>query len=351
MHFSQDYCKHFKDMTLKNLTYERGIKMNNKPLFDDSPFSSSSSSSSKRIERHSSSSSLGKKQRTATPSQDGDLERLHRELDGVGASIRKVEQEIDELNVQLKMIDAQLLTSTDSDILKYLRNKEAQLRSEKDHYLQEKAQLLEQKTLLLQKTKVPESLAPLLPLPEFASSPCRLRRYFVPHLHLSHFITPLLAEPINSLSVLPVPAMKLDELFSIEDSRDDPSFRIFHRQCYSDLFTKLTQINYRKRTKSLITGTPGIGKSHSFFCFLRLFLLQKNSNGEFTRRIVGYERDYLKVFSFYELNEDGSQIFAYHLDLLVALIRSMLSELRCIQQILYFETVSNDTVLISPTCS
>ena len=306
--------------------------MNNIPLVDSPP-----SSSSKRPERPSSSSSSSKKQRkstsSSTSSQD-DLERLHDELDDVNVSIQKVEQEIDELNIQLKMIDAQLLMPVDSDTLTYLRNKESQLRNEKDHYLKEKDHLLEQKTLLLQQINAPESLAPLLPFPEFASSPCRLRRYFVPHPELSHFISPLLSEPINSISTLPMPPMKLDEIFSIKISQNKPSLPIFHRKCYSDVFTMLSQINFRCLTSSLITGTPGIGKSHSFFCFLRFFLLQKHPNGDFTRRIIGYERDYLKVVSFYELNEDGTHIYAYHFKLTLSLEQT-LAEILCPSDIIF----------------
>lgn len=293
--------------------------MSSTSLFDDIP---SSSSSSKRSERLSPPSPSPKKQRTLIPSsQDGDLDRVHRDLDQVALSIKKVEQEIDELNVQLHTIDAQLIIATDPETIAYLRIKEAQLRKKEEQLRNEKARHLEEKALLLQqRTKLselsePSTPQPLLPRPEAASSPSRLYRYFAPHAELSDFISPLLAEPLNSFSALPVPRMKLDEIFSINVSQSDPTLRIFHRKCYSDLFIKLTQIDYRWLTKSIITGTPGIGKSHSFFCFLRLLLLQRNADGEFTRRIIGYERDYLKVFSFYELSEDGTQIFAYKVNL------------------------------------
>ena len=101
-----------------------------------------------------------KKQRRSTPSaQDRDLERLHRELVHVAASIQKGEHELDELNTQLKTIDTQLLTALEPDTPTYLQSKES-LRNEEG--------------AVLQKAKASESLALrlplLLPLPD-ASSP------------------------------------------------------------------------------------------------------------------------------------------------------------------------------------
>ena len=63
---------------------------------------------------------------------------------------------------------------------------------------------------------------------------------------------------------------------------------VFHRGCYAgvfDLFYPLTST--LNNVQAIITGTPGIGKSHSFFSFLRMYLLRKNADGTFVRPIVG----------------------------------------------------------------
>ena len=97
------------------------------------------------IDDHSSFSSSNRKERlsplspsTLIPSQDGDLERLRLEL------IDEVEQEIDELNAQLKEI-AKLLTIVNPENVPYLRNKEAHFHSKKSQLHCEKQFLIDQK--------------------------------------------------------------------------------------------------------------------------------------------------------------------------------------------------------------
>ena len=65
-------------------------------------------------------------------------------------------------------------------------------------------------------------------------------------------------------------------------------FRFYSRFQMLPHLCRVSSVNLRCLPTSLITNTPGIGKSHSFCCFLRLLLLQNNPNEEFTR-LIDYE--------------------------------------------------------------
>ena len=97
------------------------------------------------------------------------------------------------------------------------------LRNKESYYLQEKANFHNKETPeqkdFVAKAQIPPNLSFLCI--KFDLLFCRLRRNFV--LHSPNFLSSLLSEPINFLSTLAVPEMKLDELFSI-------------RSCFSNIF-------------------------------------------------------------------------------------------------------------------
>ena len=164
-----------------------------------------------------------------------------------------------------------------------------------------------------------------LPLPDISlssSSLLRISRLLRHDSHLTAFITPLLQEPSGSVSTLPKLHLgsKASNFFSIREPIVE-NLIIYHRVCYQLIFKKLQQWDdheFQRLKQSVfsqcgLTGTPGIGKSHSFFSFLRLYLLERNQDGSFSRRMVGYERKYEEKIILFELNEEGTGILAYSL--------------------------------------
>src|SRR3989338_4230797 len=241
--------------------------------------------------------------------------------------IEDVEQDIKDTTDEIQQIKAQLKNTSE-----LVQKKE--LREYLNILLETEAKLQAKKDYLSQKI-VPPLIDP--------SSKVRLGHHLLPNEILTEFISPLLNEPILSIGStnltasyleLPIPDnFKLSTVYPIKSlplgptpngvgASSRPVLRILVRDCYFYVFEKLKDLQdptkhpdiLSEMETAVVTGTPGIGKSHSFSCFqILLSSPRRQGFGHFLKYVETPARLVLPPFTRDELKQFG-KMMEYHED-------------------------------------